>query len=70
MKAKELIEKLQQLDPEIEIYTNQWMEQDTNKVLLAIEKETGEATHAYIGDDMDELEYELKEEGFYITKEI
>lgn len=70
MKAKDLIKKLQKLDPETEIYTNQWMEQDTNKVLLVIDKETGVATHAYIGDDMDELKYELEEEGLYITKEI
>ena len=69
MKAKDLIKKLQQLDPETEIYTNQWMEQDTNKVLLATDKKTGEM-HAYIGDDFEELRYEMEEEGFYTTKEI
>ena len=69
MKAKELIKKLQLLDPDTEIYTNQWMEHDTNKVLLATDKETGEM-HAYIGDDFEELIYELEDEGLYTTKEI
>ena len=54
--------------PETEIYTNQWMEQDINKVLVAKDKDTGE-THAYVGDDFDELRYELENYN-YTTKEI
>ena len=68
MTAKDLIKKLQQLDPETEIYTNQWMEQDINKILIAKDKDTGE-THAYVGDDFDELRYELENDN-YTTKEI
>jgi hypothetical protein len=68
MKAKELIKKLQKLDPEMEIYTNQWMEADTNEMLVAKDKDTGEC-HAYIGDDLDELQYELEHDN-YTTKRI
>ena len=66
MKAKELIKKLQQLDPDTEIYTNQWMEADINEILLAKDKDTGEC-HAYVGDDFDELQYELEYDN-YTTK--
>lgn len=68
MTAKDLIDKLKKLDPEIEIYTNQWIEQDINKILIATDKDTGE-THAYVGDDFDELQYELENDN-YTTKEI
>ncbi len=69
MKAKDLIEKLQQLDPDIEIYTNQWMENETNKVMIAKNEKTGE-TYAYIGDDFDELQYELEDDYGYTTEII
>ena len=68
MTAKDLIKKLQQLDPETEIYTNQWMEQDINKILVATDKDTGK-THAYVGDDFDEPMYELTNDN-YTVKEI
>lgn len=68
MKVKELIEKLQKLNPNTEVYTEQWSENNTNKVLVTLD-ESGKEVCAYIGDDFEELEYELKEEG-YKTKFI
>lgn len=68
MKAKELIEKLQKLNPETEVYTNQWMEMDINEMLIAKDKDTGEC-FAYVGDDLDALQYELENDN-YTTKRV
>lgn len=76
MKVKELIEKLKKCNPEATVFTNQWQEMDVNDVIVAKAKDDGETANAtqgldeviYIGDDFDELHYELEEDGFTVQK--
>lgn len=68
MKAKELVRKLSKLNPKTKILIHIWKEEDINKVLVALD-ENGKEVCAYIGDEFEELKYELKEEG-YKTKFI
>lgn len=68
MTVKELIEKLEQLDGDIEVYTEQYSSHNINLVLVVTNKETGKII-VYIGDDFDSVKQELAEDGFD-TKEI
>ena len=63
MKVKELMEKLGQLDGDIEVYTEQYSSNNINSMLVVKNKETGRI-HAYIGDDFDSVKQELTEDGF------
>ena len=63
MKAKDLIRKLEQLDGNTEVYTEQYSSYDINSVLVARNKKTGRI-HAYVGDDFDSVKQELIEDGF------
>ena len=76
MKVKELIEKLKKCNPEATVFTNQWQEMDVNGVVVAKAKNDevianttqGLDEVVYIGDDFDELHYELEEDGFIVQK--
>ena len=63
MKAKDLIEKLKQLDGNTEVYTEQYASYDINSVLVARNRKTGRI-HAYVGDDFDSVKIELADNGF------
>lgn len=63
MKAKDLIKKLEQLDGDTEVYTEQSISQDIKGVLVARNNRNGNI-HAYIGDDFDALKCDLEEDNF------
>ena len=59
MTVRELIDKLSKCDPESTVCVEAWMSPEA-KVVKEFETEIGTCT--YIGDDLDNLEYEMDED--------
>ena len=59
MKVKELIEKLQHCNPDATVCVEVWSDPMANEVK---EYETDIGPCVYIGDNLEELEYQMNEE--------